>query len=199
MKERAESTFPRITSERLVLRDLTSQDAGIVFDHFANAEVVRYIDADPVKTKEEAEGIIQWGQDLHRNKTGILWGIFKHSDNSFIGQVNYVKKMGTMFNPAIHRAEIGYEISPQYWRKGYASEAIMVSLPFVFDEMEINRVEAYVHIQNSNSQGVLEKLGFHKEGILREYGLWNDEFWDMICYSMLKKDFSSNSGSEEIR
>jgi ribosomal-protein-alanine N-acetyltransferase len=192
MTKEIKITFPRIPSERLILRELTLEDTGEIFKHFANEEVTRYIDAEPTKTMEEVEEIIQWGQGLLRYEKGILWGIFKQTDNSFIGQINYVKKLGTPFNPTIHRAEIGYEISPRYWRKGFAAEAIMASLPFVFTEMEINRVEAFVHVKNRGSQKVLEKLGFHKEGVLREYVLWNNESWDMICYSMLKNDFDHN-------
>jgi ribosomal-protein-alanine N-acetyltransferase len=180
--------FPQLETERLVLRMLTRDDAETIFPHFSTDEVARYIDYEPAKSVEDVEGIIDWGQNLIKNNAGVLWGIFKREDGSFLGQVNYVIRKDANWTGDAHRAELGYELTPVYWGNGYVSEALRSVVPHVFSTSTINRVEALVHSQNQRSLRVLERLGFRKEGVLREYVLWHGELWDMVLYSMLKSD-----------
>lgn len=56
----------------------------------------------------------------------------------------------------------------------------------------VNRLEAFVLLDNERSSQVLNKLGFVEEGILREYGFWKERFWDMRCFSLLKREWSNN-------
>lgn len=69
------------------------------------------------------------------------------------------------------------------------SEAIRSVIEFIFSSTKINRIEATVHTENSRSLNALTRLGFRREGILREYVQWEDEYWDMALFSMLKKDW----------
>jgi ribosomal-protein-alanine N-acetyltransferase len=91
----------------------------------------------------------------------------------------------------VHRAEIGYDLTPHYWGNGYMSEAIGSVIEFIFSSTEINRIEATVHTENDRSLNILTRLGFHREGILREYVQWDGEYWDMALFSMLEKDWIS--------
>ena len=180
--------FPQLETERLVLRMLIRDDVDTIFPHFSSDEVARYIDFEPARNVEDMTGIINWGQNLLKNNAGVLWGIFKKEDGSFLGQVNYVIRKDSNLTGNAHRAELGYELSPVYWGNGYISEALRSVIPYVFGTKRINRVEALVHSRNQRSQRVLARLGFRKEGVLREYVLWHGEFWDMVLYSLLKSD-----------
>ncbi len=77
--------FPQLETDRLVLRELTHDDIDVVLKHFANEEIARYQDAHPTKNIEEAKEIIDWGKNLVKNKLGVLWGIFRREDDSFLG------------------------------------------------------------------------------------------------------------------
>jgi len=184
--------FPQLETERLVLRELTSADAEVISPNFADEEVVRYIDAKPVASINDVAGIIDWGASLLNSQTGNLWGIFRKEDGSFLGQVNYVVRPDNNFTGTMHRAEIGYNLAPHYWGNGYMSEAIRCVLDFVFSSTELNRIEATVHTENNRSLNVLIRLGFYKEGILREYVQWGGGYWDMVLFSMLKTDWLNN-------
>lgn len=186
--------FPRLDTERLVLRELTLDDADVVFPHFADEEVVRYEDAKPAANIKDVIEIIEWGRNLASNKTGVLWGIFRKGDGAFLGQVNYVVRSDNNFIGSKHRAEIGYDLTPPYWGNGYMSEAINCAIEFIFDSTQINRIEATVHAQNKRSLDVLSRLGFRREGILREYVQWEGEYWDMALLAMLRRDWTKVKG-----
>jgi ribosomal-protein-alanine N-acetyltransferase len=183
--------FPQLETERLVLRELAPADANATFPHFANEEVVRYEDAKPAASIEDVTEIIEWGRNLVSHKMGILWGIFRKGDGAFVGQINYVARRDNNFTGATHRAEIGFDLTPQYWGNGYALEAINRVIEFIFKCTQINRIEAIVHTDNNRSLSVLERLGFHREGILREYVKWEGEYWDMVLLTMLKRDWAN--------
>jgi ribosomal-protein-alanine N-acetyltransferase len=181
--------FPQLDTERLVLRELKLDDADIIFPHFASEEVVRYEDAKPAASTKDVTDIIEWGSNLASNKAGILWGIFRKGDGAFLGQINYVARPDNNFIGTTHRAEIGFDLTPQYWGNGYVSEAISRVIKFIFSCTEISRIEAIVHTENSRSLKVLTRLGFHREGILREYVMWEGELWDMALLTRLKRDW----------
>ena len=187
MSEARES--PQLDTDRLVLRELELDDAGTIFPHFANEEVVRYEDAEPAASIEDAIEIIEWGGNLARSKTGALWGIFRKGDDAFLGQINYVARRDNNFAGATHRAELGFDLTPEYWGNGYASEAITRVAGFVFSRTGISRIEATVHVENSRCLRVLEGLGFQREGVMREYLVWRGEPWDMVLLAMLKRDW----------
>jgi ribosomal-protein-alanine N-acetyltransferase len=181
--------FPQLDTDRLVLRELGLHDAVIVLPHFANEEVVRYEDAEPAASIKDATEIIEWGRNLASNKTGALWGIFRKGDGAFLGQINYVARRDNNFTGATHRAEIGFDLTPQYWGNGYASEAITRVTGFIFSCTGIGRIEAIVHVENSRCLRVLERLGFRREGVMHEYVVWRGEPWDMALLAMLKRDW----------
>jgi len=183
--------FPVLESNRLVLKKLTHNYIDEVYNHFSDEQVNKYVDFESAQSLEDAKEIIDWGLNLFQNNNGILWGIFKKDKEVFLGQINYVLKADDNFNRNIHRAEIGFDLTPVFWGNGYMSEAIKVCNTFIFDEMNINRIEAIVHSLNTKAHKILESIGFKKEGILREYVQYKGEFWDMLYYSLLKKEWSN--------
>jgi ribosomal-protein-alanine N-acetyltransferase len=185
--------FPVLETDRLLLRELTYGDIDVVFKHFSNEEVARYEDAHPARSNDEAREIIDWGKGLVEHKMGALWGIIRREDNSFLGQVNCVFRVNHNFAMNIHRAEIGYDLTPPYWGNGYMSEAIASVISYVFTSTPIDRLEAIIHPDNARSHNVVKKAGFLKEGVLRHYVLWQDEHWDMVLFSLLKQDWETGA------
>jgi len=64
---------------------------------------------------------------------------------------------------------IGYDLKPEYWNRGYMSEALNEVLDFGFNKLEINRIEAEVMRGNKGSERVLSKLDFKKKGFLKKW------------------------------
>ncbi|MDE5737339.1 MAG: GNAT family N-acetyltransferase, partial [Oscillospiraceae bacterium] len=75
-----------------------------------------------------------------------------------------------------------------YWNRGFMTEALEMILKFIFINSEINRIEAFVEIPNVASQKLLQKLGFTKEGTLRQYEKCRGNLIDIIIYGYLRKD-----------
>jgi ribosomal-protein-alanine N-acetyltransferase len=71
------------------------------------------------------------------------------------------------------------------------SEALHAMIEYGFENLHLNRLEAFVLPGNERSSHVLRKLGFVEEGVLREYGFWENQFWDMRCFSLVKRDWQS--------
>lgn len=94
------------------------------------------------------------------------------------------------WSPKHKRAEIGYELHPEYWRKGYATEAVSEVISYGFKELDLTRIGAIVFIENKASNELLTKLGFQKEGVLRNYMYQNGVPYDTYVYSLLRTEIN---------
>ena len=124
-----------------------------------------------------------WFEKRFKDKLGIRWGIALKNNDNIIGTIGY-----NTFTKD-HRANIGYDLQKTYWNQGFTKEALMEVIKFGFEYLGINRIEAEVMPGNIYSEKALKKLRFKKEGILRDWLYWNEKHYDMIMYSLLKRDF----------
>jgi ribosomal-protein-alanine N-acetyltransferase len=181
---RIKSQFPELSTERLILRKMTEKDAKALFQIWSDDEVTKYMNMNSFMNIDQTLYMVDFLNNLFKKKEGIRWGIFRKNDDTLIGTCG--------FNTWIKRSsrgEIGYELGQKYWGNGYATEALKEVIRFGFEETLLNRVEAFVVPEASRSIKVLEKLGFKKEGTLREYGFWSNRYWDEYIYSLLRKDW----------
>lgn len=87
------------------------------------------------------------------------------------------------------KAEVGYVINEQYRNKGIAKEALAAILKYGFEEMGLNRIEAFISPKNTPSLKLVEHFGFVREGLLREHYCKNGILEDSACFSLLKRDY----------
>ncbi len=110
------------------------------------------------------------------------FGVFLDETNKLIGTIALYK-----FNPSM-KCILGYSLDKDHYGKGYATEAVRRILDFAFNEVGFHRVEAGAMPRNIGSTRVLEKVGFFKEGLARDYlqinGVWEDHY----MYSILESD-----------
>jgi ribosomal-protein-alanine N-acetyltransferase len=169
---------------RLILRALRMEDAGFIFKEWGSPEVTRYMrDEAPLKTLEEAEERLRPLQTPEKMPDFKWWGIGLKAKGCLIGTCGFCG-----WDKQHHHAEIGYDLSPEYWGQGLMPEAVNRLISFGFEEMELNRIEATTHTENQRSQHVLEKLGFEKEGILREYYCQDGIYNDQVQFALLRRD-----------
>ncbi|KAL9659669.1 hypothetical protein QQ045_024477 [Rhodiola kirilowii] len=94
------------------------------------------------------------------------------------------------------RAEIGYGFGSRHWGKGIATKAVKIVVTEIFEERpKLRRIEAFVVVENVGSQKVLEKVGFCKEGVLREYFVMKGRIRDVALFSILSTDQVNSSAS----
>jgi len=180
------TTFPSIHTTRLDLVEIRQHHLINIYNLFADENVTRFYNLLPLTVESDAQKFIDWYQNRFKEKLGIRWGISLKGEQDIIGTIgfnNFTKR---------HKANIGYDLQPDYWNKGIMTEALRAVINFGFNQLEINRMEAEVMQGNVNSEKLLLKLNFLKEGVLREWMLWNDNYYDMSMFSLLKSDSEGN-------
>ncbi|MFN6570248.1 GNAT family protein [Dendronalium sp. ChiSLP03b] len=178
------NNFPQLTTENLILRETTLADAPAVFQIFADDKVTKYHDLETATSLEQIQLLIERRMERFKNQQGIRWGIARKEDNVIIGSCGYGIKNR-------FQAEIGYELARGYWRKGLMTEALKAIINWGFHQLDLNRIEAFVMLENTASIKLLENLKFVEEGLLREYGFWKGQFHDLKIFSLLKRDYSN--------
>ncbi|OYQ34820.1 30S ribosomal protein S5 alanine N-acetyltransferase [Niveispirillum lacus] len=86
---------------------------------------------------------------------------------------------------------MGYWVGRPFARRGYTSEAARLMLSFAFGQLGLHRVEAACLPSNQASSGVLEKVGFTREGYARAYLRINDKWADHVLYAILRDDWAA--------
>jgi len=102
------------------------------------------------------------------------FGIFLKSNDELLGDVSLFQ----INRGALQSCLVGYTLDKEHNGNGYATEAVSLAVKFAFDELKLHRIEAGVMPENVGSIRVLEKVGFHKEGIAQKNvkinGKWED-------------------------
>ena len=176
------SFFKDLNTERLLLRNISLEDADFFFQELSNPIVWKYmIDEEPFRNIDDA---IKW-INVYNNEVIAhnRWVIIEKESSKRLGTCGFHN-----WDKRNNRVEIGCDLLPEYWGKGYMYEALSKAIDFAFHEMKANRISAHVHTKNSRSMKLLEKLGFKKEGLLREEYFFRGKYYDHFLYSLLKKE-----------
>ncbi|WP_096187879.1 GNAT family N-acetyltransferase [Evansella halocellulosilytica] len=183
-------TFPLLETKRLLLRKVNKEDAKSILNYLSDKEVVKYYGLAPFKSINDALDEISWYQSIQSNKTGIRWGITLKEQGIVIGSCGFHNIVSQHF-----RTEIGFELSKDQWGKGIAVEAVEAIIRYGFERMNFNRIEALIEPPNLSSQKLVEKMGFIREGLLRNYEFTCGKFDNLYMYSLLKQDFDKIKSS----
>jgi RimJ/RimL family protein N-acetyltransferase len=167
----------------VVVRPLGQADVPALFEIFSHPEVVRYWSNPPLADLASAEGLLRAIEEGFRTRTLFQWGIARREDDAVLGTC-------TLFhlNAPHRRGEIGYALGRPHWRQGYIAEVLPVVIRFAFEELGLHRIEADVDPRNTASLRVLERLGFRREGYLRERYHGCGEVQDSVLLGLLRSD-----------
>jgi ribosomal-protein-alanine N-acetyltransferase len=180
-----DKAYPSIETARLVLRALRMEDADFIFKEWGDAVVTYYMrDEEPLKTREQAEEMLRPLQTPEKMPGFKWWGIEFKVEGCLVGTCGYCT-----WDRQHHHAEIGYDLWPDYWGQGLMPEAIGALIRYGFEEMDLNRIQATTHTENQRSQRVLAKLGFQKEGVLREFYCRDGIYNDQVLFSLLRSEW----------
>ena len=177
---------PTLHTARLHLRPFASADVDALFALHSNAYVLRYWDAPPWTERARAERFIATCRQIAEEGSGVRLAVDRSSDGAFLGWCGL-----TRYNPEYRSASLGYCLTDAAWGLGYATEAARALLQWAFDSLDLNRVQAEADTRNAASARVLEKLGFVREGTLREDCVVDGEVSDSWVYGLLKREWPS--------
>jgi ribosomal-protein-alanine N-acetyltransferase len=176
--------FPVLETERLVLRQACQADVGAFLRVAQDDAVMRYYGVKPFKTEQQAVEEIEWQHRIYADGTGIRWVITERDRGLYIGDLGYHE-----IKAQHKRAEVGFKLARAHWRRGLMTEALTAVLDYGFASMGLNRIEALVDPRNTASAGLLDKLGFTREGLLREYECERGAFVDLYMVSLLRREW----------
>lgn len=178
--------FSMIETPRWWLNKPTKYDRKPLLAIFSDPKIIEHYDVERFKSIEEADRLIAYFDARFNSNTGIRWAIRNKSSGEFLGTCGF-----TNWNEFDHSAVVGYELSKDYWGKGYATEAVGTIINFIFAEsfhFYVNRVEALILPSNKPSEKLVKSLGFRLEGTLRGKCYWNNDFHDMNMFGILRNE-----------
>jgi [ribosomal protein S5]-alanine N-acetyltransferase len=176
---------PTLHTPRLRLRPLTGADADSLFALHSSAQVLRYWDSPPWTERARAERFLATCRQLADEGSGARVAIDRATDEAFLGWCGLSR-----WNPDFRSASLTYCLDRAAWGRGYATEAAQALLQWAFDTLDLNRVQAEADTRNVASAHVLEKLGFVREGTLREDCVVNGDVSDSWVYGLLRREWS---------
>jgi ribosomal-protein-alanine N-acetyltransferase len=182
------SPFPQLETPRLVLRALTPArpaDLDVVFRIRSDREATRYLGRDPDRSIDASLANLRAVEAAIADGTGIRWGIVTMADGALIGTAGLWR-----WNEPHRWAELGYDLLPACWGRGYMAEALRAIVRWGFGAANLHRIEANVDPANARSVRVLESLGFSSEGRLRENWLHAGAFTDSQIFGLLRTDLA---------
>ncbi len=172
-----------LRTDRLLLRPSHESDAPALFAIFSDVRVARYLSRSPWPDIEAARRRI--ARDVKALPEGdyLCLMLERAQDRRVIGECSLFG-----FVEQCCRAELGYALAAEAWGHGFMHEALTALLGFGFAELGLNRVEADIDPRNEGSARTLERLGFVKEGHLRERWIVAGEVSDSSLYGLLRAD-----------
>lgn len=178
--------LPTLTAPRVRLRWLTSRDVQSLFTIFGDNEVTRYWGHSMLPDLEAATALLADIQTKFAGQILFQWGIALRDTDDVVGTCTLAS-----LDVENRRAELGFALAKTFWGQGYISEALPALLQFGFGEMQLHRVWADTDPRNEPSIRTLERLGFRREGVLREHYLLHGEPQHAVVYGLLRADWLS--------
>jgi RimJ/RimL family protein N-acetyltransferase len=178
--------LPTITTARLRLRWLTSDDVPALLGVFGDPEVCRYWSRPALRDRAAAAALHDEIVRSFAARSLFQWGIAERETDAVVGTCTLAA-----LSAEHRRGEVGYALARDAWGRGYAAEALAAVLAFAFDTLALHRVEADVDPRNARSIRALERAGFEREGYLRERYHVGGELQDAVLYGLLRPHWAA--------
>jgi len=185
----------KLETERLILRDFVKEDWGRVLEYQSDPLYLRY-NKWTERTPEAAQEFVGWflDQQIQTPRIKYQLAVVLKSINQLIGNCGVrMEKANDV------EANIGYELNPQYWNYGYATEAAHAVVDFGFQHFGVHRIWADLVADNVGSAHVLEKLGMKLEGRLREKTYFKRRWWDALVYAILADEWETHKQTHPVQ
>lgn len=181
---------PILIAERVRLRPLRAADADHLFALQSDTRVMRYW-SHPAWT--EREQAVQRIAQLERDRATsefYTWAVTQNGSDALIGTVSLFAIQREQ-----RRAELGYALASSLWGRGYATEMLRPAIDFAFNVLDLERLEADIDPRNEASCRLVERVGFIREGLLRERWRVAGEVTDSAMYGLLRREYAAGANA----
>ena len=179
----------QIITERLRLREFAPEDWRAVLDYQRDPRYLRYYPWTD-RTENDARDFVQmfldWQAERPRRRFQLV--IERRCDRRLIGNCGIRRNFDND-----HEAEIGYELNPDCWGHGYATEAAAAMAQFGFDHLGLQRITSWCIGENAASSRVLERLGFRIEQRLPRAECFKGRWWDTLTFSLTADEWQNQT------
>jgi RimJ/RimL family protein N-acetyltransferase len=173
-----------IATKRLVLRRFRKADATTLADYRSDPEVARYQSWDAPFPPLRAETAVANFMASDPDRAGwFQYAVERAEDKVLIGDV------AVHLHDNLKQAEIGFTLARAYQKKGYATEAVGAVLDRLFRVQGLHKVTGECDARNTASAGLMERLGFTREGHLRQQTWIKGEWTDDLIYGLLAEEW----------
>ena len=174
----------RMETDRLILRPFVKEDAEPMYRNWASdPEVTKFLTWSSYKSMDAAHKILEIWTKQYEDNTFYQWAIELKERNEPIGSISVVKH-----DDRVELAHVGYCIGKTWWNQGIVTEALSAVINYLFDEVEVQRIEALHDSNNPASGAVMRKCGMKFEGTLRRSQWCNQGVCDACYYALLKSE-----------
>lgn len=176
--------FPILKTQRLVLRETSEHDVDAVFAMESDPVAMRYWSRPPMTDLSEAVASVQRAMGFFPARVGLRWSIARPADDRMLGHVSLFD-----FNEQSGRADLGYGLAREHWGQGFMHEALVAVVDYAFGPLGARRLEADTDPENVASMRALERLGFTREGTLRERWVVAGQISDSAVWGLLAREW----------
>ncbi|MFX0021408.1 MAG: GNAT family N-acetyltransferase [Candidatus Hermodarchaeota archaeon] len=180
-------------TSRLILRKYEKGDGKEFFQLLETGnnreDLIEHIaEATSIKSEEEAEVRIQELSSDWLEQTRFVMGIWLKSSNKYVGQIWIEPNKWEV--PSF---ELGWYLDQSFQGQGIATEAAKASIKFIFENLQAHKIIVITRDDNERSSKLAERLGFHKEGHLREHSVKkNGTRVGLLYYGILKNEWKES-------
>ena len=175
-----------ITTERLLLREFVEDDWRAVLAYQRDPRYLRFYPWES-RSEDEVRAFVRRFLDfqIDRPRTRYQLAVCLRGGGRLIGNCGV-----RLAHNGARVGDIGYELAPDEWGHGYATEAACAIVAFGFQELRLHRLWATCIAENAASARVMEKVGMRREGQLREHEWMKGRWWDSLLYGMLEHEWT---------
>lgn len=169
--------FPKLQTDRLILRNIENTDADLIHKLRSDETVNAFVGRDNSSTLGEAKEYILKIQNLVEQNKCIYWIITFKENNNMIGSICLWN-----FDLENEIVEIGYEMLTEFQGKGIMSEAIKKIIEYAFEEIQAKIITAFPSSDNVNSVAMLKKMNFEFED--KKYNNTHEKVKNLVTYTL---------------
>ncbi|OZQ87981.1 hypothetical protein CA598_16025 [Paenibacillus sp. VTT E-133291] len=177
--------FVELITDRLILRGYTSSDSSFYEELEQNPLSYKYENTAPDAQQIKNDFLSILSQATNDPRQYYDLAICRKLDMKLIGNISIKLNW-----EEIREWEMGWVLLPDYWKMGYATEAVKSMIGYAFKSLNAHRVVAYANAENVQSEKVMIRAGMFKDGVLRETRFCNQQWCNEIIYSSLEQEWT---------
>ncbi len=184
-------------SQRLIIRDYSETDIDAFHKLFTDDEVMYWMPEVKTHSLDESKKFLyeSIAESQFEGRTKFFFALVLKETGHYMGEIGFSVTINCEEGRVVN---LGYFIFPQYWGKGYVTEAVNILMDYAFLYLDVIKIESGCISSNVGSLKVMEKVGMTRESYLVKHMYYNDVLNDRVDYRMLKEEWLAIRTKEDI-